>query len=335
MQKQRFNALNQWLDNTLAKQPYTITPLVGDASFRHYYRIQAAGRSFVAMDAPPEQENSKPFIAIAQAFAKLGVHVPQVFAFNLTNGFLLLSDLGDRLYLNELRADNAAFLYKQALNVLAHIQSCREVEDWTLPSFDRDFILKECHLFQHWFLEKHLGLTLSAQDQHLLANAFELLSQAALEQPQVCVHRDYHSRNLLVLDNAQVGVLDFQDAVWGPITYDAVSLLRDCYITWPREQVARWINDFYQQLHAQGQVNKISSEQFIRWFDLLGIQRNLKAIGIFARLQHLYGKNGYLKDIPIGLNYVLQVTADYPELKPFHNFLQTRVMSVMIEIVSQ
>lgn len=318
----RFDTLHHWLQTTLKKQDWTITPLAGDASFRRYFRVQLPDRSLVAMDAPPEKENIKPFIAIALAFTKLGIHVPEIIAMNLEQGFLLLSDLGDNLYSTLLNNDNAEQLYGDALDTLQRIQTCQEIIDNPLPDFDQVLILREWNLFVEWALKKHWQTDLNTHNQHMLSNTLEFLTQEFLAQPKICVHRDYHSRNLLWLDNHTVGVLDFQDAVWGPITYDALSLLRDCYIAWPRVQVEKWALLSYQRAREDNLLPHISGEQFIRWFDLLGIQRHLKCLGIFARLNHLYNKPNYLKDMPRTLNYILQVSEHYPELKEFRAFLQ-------------
>jgi len=326
MQDQRLDLLREWLIHCLAKTHFTIQPITGDASFRRYFRILLDGQSYIAMDAPPDKEDCRPFVAIARAFEQLGVQVPHIFAFDLTQGFLLLTDFGDRLYVGELTPDNFTRLYANALTALNQIQMCQTVADWSLPHFGHDFLLREWQLYVDWVVDRHWGVRTTVHEQHLLANTFELLLNASTAQPQVCVHRDYHSRNLLRLDNDGVGVLDFQDAVWGPITYDAVSLLRDCYIDWPRAEIEKIILSFYQQLCDAGHLNKIAREEFIRWFDLMGIQRNLKALGIFARLKHLYHRPNYLQYIPRGLNYVLQVTKDYPELHEFRQFLENRAV---------
>ncbi len=329
----RLLLLQQWLHQSLAKQSFHIQPITGDASFRRYFRIQLANQSYIAMDAPPDKEDCRPFIAIARAFARLGVQVPQIFAFDLSRGFLLLNDFGDRLYLNELTPDNFAQLYFNALAILPRIQACDSVADWTLPHFGHTFILREWQLYIDWVVNKHYGIQLNVHEQHVLTDTFNLLSHAAAAQPQVCVHRDYHSRNLLRLAEDGIGVLDFQDAVWGPITYDAVSLLRDCYIDWPRADIEKLIAAFYQLLRDAGQLKKASLAEFIRWFDLMGIQRNLKALGIFARLNHLYDRPNYLQYMPRGLNYVLQVSENYPELKAFRQFLQRGAMAPSMEII--
>lgn len=330
---QRLALLKQWLAHTLATPNFQIQAITGDASFRRYFRIQSAHQNFIVMDAPPDKEDCRPFVAIARAFAQLGVQVPHIFAFDLAAGFLLLTDFGDRLYLNELTADNFSQLYTDALTVLVQIQTCTAVADWTLPHFGHEFIAREWQLYLDWVVNRHWNITTTVHEQHLLANTFELLLNSATTQPQVCVHRDYHSRNLLRLADNGVGVLDFQDAVWGPITYDAVSLLRDCYIDWPRQQIEKIIERFYLQVRDEGRLKNISLAEFTRWFDLMGIQRHLKAIGIFARLKHLYERPNYLPYIPRGLNYVMQVIENYPELKDFRYFLQKSAVPQLLEII--
>lgn len=322
MQDQRYHTLKIWLDQILRHQEFAIHKLAGDASFRRYFRVQTAAQNYVAMDAPPAKEDCKPFVAIAQAFLKLGVTVPEIIAQDLEQGFILLSDLGDDLYLNVLNEHSADQLYHNAIDCLSLIQTCEEVPGWTLPHFAEPLLLREWHLFDEWVVKKHWNAELTSQDQKLLNNTFELLQAEFLAQPKTCVHRDYHSRNLLQLKNNKVGVLDFQDAVWGPITYDLISLLRDCYISWPQTRVAKWVQYNFTQLQQQPKYKNISSEQFQRWFDLLGIQRHLKCLGIFTRLNYLYEKPGYLKDITPTLNYILMASENYPELTEFKNFLQ-------------
>ncbi len=331
MPDQRLFLLKQWLISQLANQHFIIEPITGDASFRRYFRVQVAEQSFIAMDAPLDKEDCRPFVAIATAFAKLGIQVPHIFALDLSQGFLLLTDLGDRLYLNELNAENFRLLYTKALDVLIPIQTCQAVTDWPLPHFGRDFITREWQLYVDWVVNKHWHIKASVQEQHLLTNTLELLFDSAAAQPQVCVHRDYHSRNLLRLVDDGVGVLDFQDAVWGPITYDAVSLLRDCYIDWPLAQIEEIIAQFYWQLRDAKHIKQHSLEEFIRWFDLMGVQRHLKALGIFARLNYLYQRPNYLQYIPRGLTYVLHVCEKYPELKLFREFLQPQAITPLTE----
>jgi aminoglycoside/choline kinase family phosphotransferase len=319
----RLSTLRDWLQMTLAKEQWSLLPLTGDASFRRYFRVQLATRSLIAVDAPPRSENNPAFIAIAQAFAKLGIAVPHIFAANIAQGFLLLSDLGDNLYLPLLAENNVAHLYYHALEVLQRVQLCRAAPGWSLPTFDQALLLREWNLFQQWTVEKHWQVTPDHQQQHLLSDTFAFLAREISAQPRICVHRDYHSRNLLWLESQQaVGILDFQDAVWGPITYDALSLLRDCYISWPQHHVTQWMLNYFERTRENGLLKNISADQFTRWFDLAGIQRHLKALGIFTRLNYLYGKPGYIKDIPRTLNYILQVSANYAELKNFRAFLQ-------------
>lgn len=325
MHEQRSHILKEWLATVLTKQAWTLTALPGDASFRRYFRltIENSATSHIVMDAPPAQENIKPFIAIANAFAKLAIHVPQVIATNIEHGFLLLSDLGDDLYLQLLNTNSAEQLYSHALATLQRIQLCQEVSGWTLPHFDKQLLQKEWQLFLQWTVEKHWQLQLTTQDQHLLTNTFEFLAQEFLIQPKVCVHRDYQSRNLMWLKQQDVGVLDFQDAVWGPVTYDALSLLRDCYIDWPEERVTKWCTEYFVQTRENKLINGTSYEQFKRWFDLTTVQRHLKNSGIFTRLNYLYAKPNYLAHLPRTLNYIVQVSEHYPELKKFREFLIT------------
>jgi len=265
------------------------------------------------MDAPPEQEDCHPFIHVSSLMAGIGLHVPVVLRQDLQQGFLLLTDLGDRVYLSELNTDTVERLYGDALQALLRLQSHGAAD---LPPYDRGLLMNEMELFRQWYLERHLGLQLSEDENATIDAAFTYLADQALQQPRVIVHRDYHSRNLMV-SSPNPGILDFQDAVIGPITYDLVSLLRDCYIAWPRTQVVNWVSQYYRQAQVEGLLENVSEAQFLNWFDLMGIQRHLKASGIFARLNYRDGKSGYLKDIPRTLGYVIDVGKDYPALRPF------------------
>ncbi len=328
---QREQALDTWLQGIYAGQPYKLLPMQGDASFRRYLRLHKDKETRVVMDAPPEKEDSHPYVAIAQTFSSLNLHVPEIYAADLQQGFLLLSDLGERLYLRELNQQTADSLYKKALQSLIIIQSCQKVDDWVLPHFDQAFIGRELNFFKHWFLEKYLQLELDGEQQVMLTKQFALLIANAQQQPQVCVHRDYHSRNLMLLDNGGVGILDFQDAVWGPVMYDVVSLLRDCYIAWPHEQVEEWLSYYYYLAIQNDIITDVTLVQLQRWFDVMGIQRHLKASFIFARKYLRDGHNGFLADIPRTLNYVLQVGAKYPELDSFNEFLSAHVMPCLCD----
>ena len=227
--------LTEWLSQHIELSSFQVDVLPGDASFRRYFRLVQPERSLIAMDASREYKSCIPFIAIANALRKAGVHTPEIFASDLSRGFLLISDLGNRLYLNELNSENATILYTTALDTLIQIQHCREVTDWTLPVFTGEFMQQELKLFTEWFLEKHLSLNLNTETQN----------------------------NLMLLPHHEVGVLDFQDAFMGPITYDLVSLLRDCYISWPKQEVTQWVNYYWEKLNLTG----ISFEQFLYWFD--------------------------------------------------------------------
>lgn len=321
---QRYQLLQDWLKTTL-RSDFIIKPLAGDASFRRYFRIYHQDQTWVAMDAPPSHENIVPFITIAEMLQKHQVHAPAIIYRHLEHGFLLLSDLGDNLFLPALNANNVEQLYGQAFHTLHHIQACETTD---LPLFDQATILRELSLFVEWFLIKHLELNLSMNDHKILERTFKLLIESAQAQPQCFVHRDYHSRNLLWLPDQQVGVLDFQDAVRGPITYDLVSLVRDCYVAWPPEQVTQWLLQFQQAALDRKQLDETSPERFILWADWMGMQRHFKAIGIFSRLNHRDGKQSYLKDIPRTLNYVHQVAQKYPEFQNFRSWLEDKILSV-------
>lgn len=312
--------LEQWLA-TQGYHRYSLEPASADASFRRYFRIHHDGTSFIVMDAPPEKEDTAPFIRVAGLMMDAGLHVPRIMARDTEQGFLQLSDLGTQLYLPALNENSVEALYGDAMDALLQLQQ-QPIPGW-LPDYDRERLMQEMQLFADWYLQRHLGLVLDTAQQQILQRAFAHLADVALEQPEVIVHRDYHSRNLL-LSEPNPGVIDFQDAVRGPVTYDLVSLLRDCYIAWPRERVEQWVRDYLQRAQQAGIVeSQVSAEQFLRWFDLMGIQRHLKASGIFARLNYRDAKPGYLADIPRTLGYVLPIMGDYAELIDFAGLLQS------------
>jgi aminoglycoside/choline kinase family phosphotransferase len=323
---QRIEALKRWLQDELAFRDYTLNPASADASFRRYFRVAHDGASFIVMDAPPDKEDSRPYIRVARMFYDVGLNVPEIIDDDLEQGFLLLSDLGSRLYLDALNAENVDRLYGDALGALATLQACTQATG-VLPDYDRALLMNEMTLFRDWLVGKHLGIALTGTQEAMLDSAFELLAENARVQPQVCVHRDYHSRNLMVTTHNNPGILDFQDAVIGPVTYDLVSLLRDCYISWPRARVEDWALG-YQELALQSGILRQEHEdpdQFLRWFDLMGVQRHLKAAGIFARLNHRDGKPGYLADIPRTLGYVTDVATRYQELAGLGEFIRQDV----------
>ncbi len=316
----RLHTLHHWLDQTLPPEPFTVERASDDASFRRYFRVRQNGRTWVAMDAPPDKEALQPYLRIATALAGFGLHVPHIHARDEQQGFLLLDDLGDQLYLAALAPEQADQLYDDALEALLTLQAGGPSAP-ALPPYDAALLQRELALFEDWYLGRHLGLNLTAAEQALLTHTQALLIANALEQPQVWVHRDYHSRNLMVTPQRNPGILDFQDAVIGPVTYDLVSLLRDCYIAWPRSQVEAWAWGYYNKAVQKGILRPEHATQFLRWFDLMGVQRHLKATGIFARLNYRDHKSRYLNDIPRTLGYVHEVCSRHSDLEPFGRFL--------------
>ncbi len=338
----RLQQLHHWLSQTIGNKDYDLQPASGDASFRRYYRLTQNNETFIVMDAPPEQEDCASFIDIAGRLHDASINVPKIIAKDLRQGFLLLSDLGDEQYLHKLTQADIAdtsvnVLYEEAMQALLRIQ--QQADDKGLPTYDEKLLRQEMELFRHWLLQEHVGLKLTKLSQAMLDDLFTLLVKEALSQPQVFVHRDYHSRNLMIFHDKDShdrknnpGVLDFQDAVLGPITYDLVSLLKDCYIKWPRQQTRDWVMTFFLQLAKDHP--ELDERKFMRWFDLMGVQRHLKASGIFARLYHRDGKPGYLADIPRTLSYIVDLKDDYPELQALVELIQNQVMTadVMISV---
>lgn len=320
----REQLLREWLDTVLPAPLTGMAPASSDASFRRYFRVWYDGQTRIVMDAPPDKEDCRPFVAIAQALRGLGLNAPEVLAGDLNQGLLLLTDLGSRQYLAELDERSVSGLYGDALDALARLQTGGDPGSPLLPPYDSALLHREMELFRDWFLGRQLGFNLREDEHQVLDHTFALLANNALEQPKVWVHRDYHSRNLMVTDPDNPGVLDFQDAVVGAVTYDLVSLLRDCYVAWPQEQVESWALAHRARLRTLGMSGLDDAEQFLRWFDLMGTQRHLKAIGIFARLNLRDGKSGYLRDIPRTLGYVLAVADRYPDLAALRAMLLAR-----------
>jgi len=300
----------------------SLTTVSGDASFRRYFRQAVTDGSFIAVDAPPDKENNPIFVEIAQAWHEQGIAVPKVVKVDFEQGFMLLADMGDQLLLPLLNDDSADDLYDQAMDSLIHIANSQHV----LPSYDQELLDREMALFRDWFLLEHLNFELTNNDERILRDTFELLRESALGQIQVPVHRDYHSRNIMVLKDNSLGIIDFQDAVQGAITYDLVSLLRDCYISWPQEKVHNWVRSYFAKAKKAQIIGAISEQQFILWFDWMGLQRHIKVAGIFARLAIRDGKQDYLNDIPLTLSYIVEVSSQYDALSEFHMWLQTRLL---------
>ena len=317
---ERERLARQWLSHLFNGDHYTISRLDGDASFRRYYRLHHGQHTFLFMDAPPAQENCLRFIDVGARLSARGIKTPVVYQAQMKHGFLLLEDFGDQRYYDAMSADQADRMYRSALMILDPIS---RAELHGLPAYDRAMIIEEARLFPDWYCGRHLGVELKPGDQRTFARLFDLLSSNMLEQPQVFVHRDYHSKNLMCLAET-FGVLDYQDAVRGAMLYDAASLCRDCYLSWPSEQVSEWLSLWWQRtgsVYAHG----ASMDLCRRWFDLTALLRHLKAIGIFARLNYRDGKPRYLEDVPRTLAYVMETAERYPELRDFHDFLLREV----------
>lgn len=320
----RIKALEDWLSDACGLHHIVMQPIPGDASFRRYFRIHTSSNTYVAMDAPPPQENCRPFVAIAKALRSIGLLAPEIIGADVERGFLLLSDFGDWTYLKSLNLQNANQLYQSALTNLAALQALREVPGRSIPQFTQDFMRQEWAWHKEWFLRNFLNLQLDDHEAALDACYAHIVEAAAL-QPQVFMHRDYHSANLMVLPGNQVGILDFQDAFIGPVTYDLVSLLRDCYIDWPQQHVTSWALEYHRILIEQDVLGDVSQQEFLRWFDLMGVQRHLKAIFTFSRKHIRDQQSQYLKHIPRTLKYLLQVSQRYPELAPLYHYLHDTV----------
>ena len=315
----RLRRLRLWVSSCLEQPVRRISPASEDASFRRYFRVETAAETFIVMDAPPDKEDCRPFLDVTERLLAVGVNAPRVHRRNLDEGFLLLSDLGSTTYLANLDAASAEALYADAFSALLRIQ---RADATGLPPYDHALLWREMMLFKDWFVERRLGITLHARQEAALLAAFEMLAAAALAQPLCFVHRDYHSRNLMVVPDGNPGVLDYQDAVHGPITYDLLSLLRDAYVAWPRERVETWVRDYSRRAQLCELWPRVGSETVLRWFDLMGAQRYLKIIGIFSRLWLRDGKARYLDDIPRVIGYLMDSIGRYPEMHPLYTLLQ-------------
>jgi aminoglycoside/choline kinase family phosphotransferase len=326
----RLAALKDWLGGIDTLSGGDPVPASGDASFRRYFRVREDGRSFIVMDAPPEQEDCLPFLRVAGYLEAMQMNAPRVLEINLDDGFLLLSDLGSRQYLEELERHPAVApqLYRDALDALLTLQRRGTAYQASLPPYDETLLRFELSLFHDWLCETHLGIVWTDGMEAEWQACCDLLVGSALDQPQVFVHRDYHSRNLMVTTESNPGILDFQDSVEGPFTYDLVSLLKDCYVKWPAERVWQWALDFYHDLDATLRA-RVDEAQFRRYFELMGVQRHLKAAGIFARLNHRDGKSAYLLDIPRALSYIVELGSSYEELGFLVTLIEERVLPGM------
>jgi N-acetylmuramate 1-kinase len=322
----RLAELSRWVFDDLGFAGSKIAPASADASFRRYFRVTRGEDTYIVMDAPPEKEDLAPFLSVAKILLGFGLNVPVTLARDSQRGFLLLSDLGERQYLAELEVNGTADrLYADALGALATMQTADAGRPCDVPPYSHALLMREMELMPEWFLRGHLNLQISAAERSMLDRLFEALSQGALAQDTTFVHRDYHSRNLLLTDVNNPGILDFQDAVRGPVTYDLVSLIKDCYIAWPAPRVRDWALQYRELLLAKGFPLHASEAEFIRGFDLVGLQRHIKVLGIFARLFYRDGKAQYLKDLPRVLRYARDAAAQYPETAEFSAFIAKRI----------
>ena len=315
----RQQQLETWLSTALKSAKFTLTTASADASFRRYFRVHVADKTLIAMDAPPTHESCAPFVQVAQLLAEAGLNAPKVLAQDLAQGFLLLSDLGDDTYLSKLNDKTAPELYKNATDALIKMQGISVTG--VLPNYDAAMLGREMQLFPDWYVTQHLKTTLTPEQQVVLNNTFKLLSESILAQGQVFVHRDYHSRNLMLTAENNPGILDFQDAVYGAISYDLVSLLKDAYIGWDEEQVIDWAVSYWQPAKKAGLPIPDDFSEFYRDFEWMGAQRHIKVLGIFARLSYRDGKHNYLNDMPIVMAYLRKVCERYVELRPMLRLL--------------
>lgn len=333
----RFQTLHEWLARDLGLSVRDLRPASADASFRRYFRLwNTAGDTFIAMDAPPAHEDLGLYLRVSRLLESCAVHVPHVHAQDLPRGFALLEDLGSRHMLTALNeGEDPARLYAEALDELLRLQLAGDTASRQLPAYDHAVLMREMQLLPDWYCRRHLQFEPDAAEARLLADTFEWLAREALAQPLVFVHRDYHSRNLMMTSARSPGVIDFQDALRGPVGYDLASILKDCYVDWPRARVEGWLADFRANLLAGGAQGRRlagdSDAQFLRWFDLIGLQRHIKVLGIFARLNWRDGKPGYLADLPRTLQYVREAAGLYPELAAFSRFVEERLVPGLAE----
>lgn len=311
-------------------QPDNLHMISGDASFRRYFRFNHAGQSFIGVDSPPETEKNHEFVALSSEYIQQSVPVPKVIHSNYDIGFMMLEDFGNVLFSDKLQGNENASWYQKALSHLPNIQSVQSTDNQALPAFNRTLLDAEFHLFNHWLLDVHLELKLKDSEWQIILDTQRYLSEVMLAQPQVGVHRDYHSRNLMIMDDGGIGIIDFQDAVIGPLTYDAVSLLRDCYVVWPDEFVEQQLKAWQSEHFSQYDWNT-----FKHWFDCTGMQRHIKASGIFARLCHRDGKAGYLDDIPRTLEYLVSVGGGISQCASFAALVANKILPAVLNKASE
>lgn len=322
-------ALANWIsliDKSSTSAPKLI-PISNDAGFRRYFRYSSP-KPVLAVDAPPATEDTRQFIALAHYLRARRVNTPQIIAADETQGFLLIEDFGDQLLYNTLTPDNSSQLYGLALSCLEKLHQCPDQPD-LIPRYDRQLLRRELTIFTEWFVQSLLKHQLTTDEARMLDSIFTQLEDNALKQPQVLVHRDYHSRNLILRPNGTLGVIDFQGALWGGITYDLVSLLRDCYLRWPAHQVRTWALAYRLQAIDNHLIPSVPEDVFLRWFDWMGLQRHIKVLGIFARLLLRDGKPGYLKDLPLVIRYTVEVAEQYAELTQFAEWFKHTLLPLI------
>lgn len=321
----RATARLAWTRHALGDPTLTLAAASADASFRSYWRTQHQGQSWIVMDSPPTQEDPRPWLEIGARLSAAGLHVPAVKAQDLQQGFLLIEDLGSQLYLPALNDSTVDALYGDAMDALLRMQTRMDCSG--LPPFDHAVLASGLEVMPEWFLQRHLGHTPSCGEWDVLEAAFAVIIRNALEQPRCFVHRDFHSRNLLIAEHNNPGIIDFQGALAGPATYDLASLLRDAYIVWPRASVEGWVESYRRRLVDAGLIGAgIDRERFLRWFDLTGLHRHIRVLGQFYRLWYRDGKSGYLADVPRVYQYVVSVARSYPELADFVALLERQVL---------
>ncbi len=321
---ERYESLQRWLIDVLNTSDFELKPASGDASFRFYYRLSLDNKTFIVMDAPPQQEDCEPFIKVTNILHDCDVNAPIIHNMDMDQGFLLLSDFGNDLYLDTLNHSSINGLYSDAIKALVSMQILGDVRG--LDRYDEPLLRREIALFKDWLLGKHLKIELNNKQHRSIEEIFDLLIANSLLQPQVFVHRDFHSRNLMLTKVNNPGVIDYQDAVYGPISYDLVSLLKDCYIKWTKDEINIWIDFYLDELAAREFELDVDRQEFQRWFDLMGVQRHLKASGIFTRLSHRDNKHDFLKDIPRTLSYIVDLKQTYKELLPLCLLIEESIL---------
>lgn len=329
-QVNRKDNLMAWVSAVIGVDKVKLQVMSGDAGFRQYYRVTTPdGQSFIVVDSPDDKCNNLGFIAIQKALAGQNILVPQIISVDESQGFFCLSDLGNTLLSNKLSKNTMESYYKQAIDIILRISKSKVDANYQLPLFDRKFVQMELSLFNDWLLEQYLGIRLSIEQKNKLQGCFDFIIDSVLEQPQRIMHRDYHSRNIMVMENNELGVIDFQDAVIGPVIYDLVSLLKDCYIKWPNDEIVPLVTYFVEQYQANNQDNAFPLSVWMKWFDLTGLQRHIKVAGIFARLFLRDDKSDYLADIPLTLEYIKEASANYLELRFLYELINDVVYPAM------